>query len=280
MAFIKVESEDMQIEETVRVKQEETEEQTNIAFIKEESEDVTIEQVIRVKQEDDEEQTNVSFIKEESENIMIEETFSLKQEENQEPINVSFNKEEREDIRTEEAFRVNHEDTEKQTVLPYQFEPESDPENADEQDDQSEHPLQARLQQDVSQWCRCENCNKMPSEVENVCCMEIPKVGRRMNQVSGPLKCIIHHPGFEPNCLNPYTLQNILNIYKADYGPLRRKTEAARYRYLAHRSFVSWCWGYLARNIRVVLPSCVVLRIQQEFPDADGQFVGFRPPLD
>ncbi|XP_067249385.1 gelsolin-related protein of 125 kDa-like [Chanodichthys erythropterus] len=175
---MKVESEDMQIEETFRVKQKDTEEQTNVSFIKEETENIRIEEVFSLKQEDAEEQTNVSFIKEESENIRIqsETRFSLKQEDAEEQTNVSFNKEEREDIRTEEAFRVNHEDTEKQTVLPYQFEPESDPENADEQDDQLEHPLQARLQQDVSQWCRCENCNKMPSEAENVCCMEIPKV--------------------------------------------------------------------------------------------------------
>lgn len=75
---------------------------------------------------------------------------------------------------------------------------------------------------------------------------------------------------------NMYTFLNsfIYNVNSVRHSLYRR------YRYLAHRSFVSWCWGYLARNIRVVLPSCVVLRIQQEFPDADGQFVGFRPPLD
>lgn len=43
---------------------------------------------------------------------------------------------------------------------------------------------------------------------------------------------------------------------------------------------MSWCWGYLGRKIRVVIPSCVVLRIRQEFPDAGGSYVGFRPPLD
>ncbi|KAI7810814.1 putative P2X purinoceptor 7-like [Triplophysa rosa] len=120
----------------------------------------------------------------------------------------------------------------------------------------------------------------MPSEVENVCCLEVQKVVRRMNQVSGPLKCVTHHPGFQTICLNPYTLQNINNIYMADYGPVRRRTEEERYRFLAHQSFVSWCWGFLGREVRVVLPSCAVLRIQQEFPDPDGQFVGFRPPLD
>ncbi|XP_056624287.1 uncharacterized protein LOC130437126 isoform X1 [Triplophysa dalaica] len=163
-------------------------------------------------------------------------------------------------------------------VLPYQFEPESDPENAEDQDDPSTLP--ARLEQDVKEWCKCENCNKMSSEVENVCCLEIQKVVRRMNQVSGPLKCVTHHPGFQIICLNPYTLQNMNNIYMADYGPVRRRTEEERFRFIAHQSFVSWCWGFLGREVRVALPSCVVLRIKQEFPDPDGQFVGFRPPLD
>ncbi|XP_051747502.1 uncharacterized protein LOC127511088 isoform X5 [Ctenopharyngodon idella] len=56
MAFIKVESEDMKIEETFRVKQD-TEEQTKMVFIKEESEDMRIEETSRVKHEETEEQT-------------------------------------------------------------------------------------------------------------------------------------------------------------------------------------------------------------------------------
>ncbi|KAL0149111.1 hypothetical protein M9458_055543, partial [Cirrhinus mrigala] len=57
MVFIKEESEDMRIEETFRVKQEDTEEQTNMVFIKKESEDMKIEKAFRVKHEDTEEQT-------------------------------------------------------------------------------------------------------------------------------------------------------------------------------------------------------------------------------
>ncbi|XP_065126270.1 P2X purinoceptor 7-like [Paramisgurnus dabryanus] len=164
-------------------------------------------------------------------------------------------------------------------VLPYQFEPESDPESSDEQTAVTATPPQARLLQNVSQWCLCGNCARMPNEAENLCCKEIPKVVRRMQQVPGPPSCMIHHPGFEPNCLNPYTLQNIHNIYSTDYGPLRRRTLEEGYRYTAYRSFVSWCWGYLGRHNRVVIPSCVVLRIRLEFPDQAGRYVCFRPPL-
>ncbi|KAL1268469.1 hypothetical protein QQF64_033832, partial [Cirrhinus molitorella] len=57
MVFIKEESEDMKIEETFRIKHEDTEEQRTIVFIKEESEDMKFEEAFRVKHEDTEEQT-------------------------------------------------------------------------------------------------------------------------------------------------------------------------------------------------------------------------------
>lgn len=53
------------------------------------------------------------------------------------------------------------------------------------------------------------------------------------------------------------------------------------YRHLAYRNFVRWCWGYLGRHIRVVIPSCAVTRIRQEFPENEGNYTGFQlPPLD
>ncbi|XP_041916075.1 uncharacterized protein LOC121710111 isoform X2 [Alosa sapidissima] len=62
------------------------------------------------------------------------------------------------------------------SVLPYQFEPESDPESDNGADGANdERDVSRRLDQDVSLWCTCGNCATMPSEVENVCCREITK---------------------------------------------------------------------------------------------------------
>ncbi len=47
----------MKIEETFRVKHEDTETQTKMVFIKEESEDMKIEETFRVRHEETEEQT-------------------------------------------------------------------------------------------------------------------------------------------------------------------------------------------------------------------------------
>ncbi len=65
----------MKIEETFRVKYEDTEEQTKMVFIKEENEDMEIEEAFRVKQKDSEGQRKMALIKEDSEDLKIEETF-------------------------------------------------------------------------------------------------------------------------------------------------------------------------------------------------------------
>ncbi len=51
----------MKIEETFRVKNEDTETQTKMVFIKEESEDMKIEETFRVKHEDTETQTRCVY---------------------------------------------------------------------------------------------------------------------------------------------------------------------------------------------------------------------------
>ncbi|KTG01635.1 hypothetical protein cypCar_00032250 [Cyprinus carpio] len=114
MEFIKDESEDIKIEETFRVKHEDTEKQTKMVF---ENEDIKIEEAFRVKHEDTEEQTKMAFIKEESEDIKSEETFRVKHEDTEEQTKMEFIKEESEDMEIEEAFRVKCEDTETQTVV-------------------------------------------------------------------------------------------------------------------------------------------------------------------
>ena len=46
-----------------------------------------------------------------------------------------------------------------------------------------------------------------------------------------------------------------------------------RNRYTAYRQFVRWCWHYLGKEVRVILPSCVVSTIRDTFPDQS--YTGF-----
>ena len=52
-----------------------------------------------------------------------------------------------------------------------------------------------------------------------------------------------------------------------------------RYRYTAYRHFVRWCWGYIGKHVRIVLPSCVIHAIRTAFPSET--YSGFKlPALD
>ncbi|XP_074544533.1 P2X purinoceptor 7 [Halichoeres trimaculatus] len=160
-------------------------------------------------------------------------------------------------------------------IQPYLFEP-SEPETDSESDTDKAQP---RSSQSPTEWCTCGECRAMPTEVENVCCKELNAVQNRCRELPEEPRCMTLHPGLEPVCLNIYSLQNALNIYQADHGPLEAKGRSVRARYLAYRSFVSWCWGYLGKDNRVVIPSCVVLRIQKEYPDEEEEYTGFKPPI-
>ncbi|XP_013881450.1 P2X purinoceptor 7 [Austrofundulus limnaeus] len=128
----------------------------------------------------------------------------------------------------------------------------------------------------VSEWCTCGHCSSL-SPVENVCCRETPKVMNRCEQV-GVYTCITDHPGFQLVALNPYVLQAVYGTYVQLFGEMPETMLNSRYRHLAYRNVVRWCWGYLGQHIRVVIPSCIVTRIRQEFPE-DGLYRGFLPPL-
>lgn len=50
-----------------------------------------------------------------------------------------------------------------------------------------------------------------------------------------------------------------------------------KYRHVAYRQFVRWCWGYLGKNVRVVLPSCAVKAVQDAFQS--NVYRGFQLPV-
>uniref|UniRef100_A0A9J8DH01 P2X purinoreceptor 7 intracellular domain-containing protein n=2 Tax=Cyprinus carpio TaxID=7962 RepID=A0A9J8DH01_CYPCA len=103
-------------------------------------------------------------------------------------------------------------------------------------------------------------------------------VMHRCEQVGGAA-CITAHPCFEPVALNTFVLQAVYGTYRQLYGDMENTVLNSCYRHLAYKNFVRWCWGYLGRHIRVVIPSCAVTRIREQFPDNTGTYSGFQPPL-
>lgn len=52
-----------------------------------------------------------------------------------------------------------------------------------------------------------------------------------------------------------------------------------KFRYIAYRQLVRWCWGYLGKHVRVALPSCAVNKIRNTFPaDFGSSYTGLKPP--
>ena len=49
-----------------------------------------------------------------------------------------------------------------------------------------------------------------------------------------------------------------------------------QYRYVAYRQLMRWCWHWLGRQVRVVLPSCAVKAIRERFPSPS--YTGFMYP--
>ncbi|XP_013409982.1 uncharacterized protein LOC106173401 [Lingula anatina] len=129
-----------------------------------------------------------------------------------------------------------------------------------------------------TEWCECGHCSAMTTEAESRCCHEIPEVKNRAEE--GGVDCIIMHPGFGQGCLNPYALEIAYLHHRQQYGAIPEShgaNQAEKYRYIAYRQVVRWCWGYLGKHRRVPLPACAVSKIRNTFT-TNGHYTGFRLP--
>ena len=52
----------------------------------------------------------------------------------------------------------------------------------------------------------------------------------------------------------------------------------SNYRYAAYRQFTWWVHNRLGRYVRKVIPARVVKALQAVYPNADGNYAGFRTP--
>ncbi|KAJ8309516.1 hypothetical protein KUTeg_014390 [Tegillarca granosa] len=84
----------------------------------------------------------------------------------------------------------------------------------------------------------------MPTENESYCCQEMEKIISKLKDISS-IGCITEHAGFRNVCLD----QQSHHVEIED----SKKSN----RYVAYKQLVRWCWGWLGKNIRIPLPSCV-----------------------
>ena len=122
------------------------------------------------------------------------------------------------------------------------------------------------------EWCTCEQCVQMENPAERVCCQSIAGIiGRKFDSQ----KCVALTVAFQEVCLSR-------NVLEAALGTWRHLTEQPleisnkSYRFIAYRQFISWVYGWLGKDVRKVIPSCVVNTIRRTFPAPDDVYVPFR----
>uniref|UniRef100_A0A3Q2QD41 P2X purinoreceptor 7 intracellular domain-containing protein n=1 Tax=Fundulus heteroclitus TaxID=8078 RepID=A0A3Q2QD41_FUNHE len=126
----------------------------------------------------------------------------------------------------------------------------------------------------------------MDSARECICCQEIGlvvKMEEAREEMDGEIPgCITDHPGMEAVCLNVWTLQVAWSQYKQQYrGKAFEGPTHSKYRHIPYRQFVRWCWDYLGKDTRVVIPLCAVSCVRAHFPtpghEEDFTFRGHLP---
>ncbi|XP_076090326.1 uncharacterized protein LOC143062546 [Mytilus galloprovincialis] len=96
----------------------------------------------------------------------------------------------------------------------------------------------------------------MPSARECVCCCEVSKIDDVKNEHTDTA-CITDNPGFHPLCLDTHVLKVAYYQYRQQYGEHPYHGNE-RNRYTEYRQFLRWCWQFLGKEVRVVIPSCVL----------------------
>ncbi|XP_006824597.1 uncharacterized protein LOC102806348, partial [Saccoglossus kowalevskii] len=121
--------------------------------------------------------------------------------------------------------------------------------------------------------CKCGGrCQILPTIRECVCCREVTVVDAKCLEavfefgLEERLQCITQHSGFQCVSLNKFVLQTAWFQYRQQYDTPFDGPDHERYRHTAYRQLARWCWGFLGKSVRVVLPACAVSCIRAHFP--------------
>uniref|UniRef100_G3MT00 P2X purinoreceptor 7 intracellular domain-containing protein n=1 Tax=Amblyomma maculatum TaxID=34609 RepID=G3MT00_AMBMU len=114
------------------------------------------------------------------------------------------------------------------------------------------------------EWCSCGFCETVATPSEQQCCRDVPELVEEKTK-----GCVTRHCVFEAMCCTPEVLrvvhwelrENGVNV-EGDVEVEHDRNRA--YRFIAHRMFTRWIWKTVGSGKS--LPSCVVARIQREFP--------------
>ena len=124
---------------------------------------------------------------------------------------------------------------------------------------------------DDSEVCLCQHCLDVGVENHKLCC------SREIENLSEQLKgeeCITATDAFLVVCTNKYVLGTALGAWHHMNGQMMEICNKS-YRFIAYRQYIWWQYGKLGRGVRKRIPTCVLWKIRQTFPAADGVYVPF-----
>lgn len=149
----------------------------------------------------------------------------------------------------------------------------------DEEQEELDHTFYANINQDrlnkpVNEWCSCGGCVTMASEQESVCCHE----SHFITPHRGEKKCITLVEMFTVNVVSKEGLDFGRYLYSMNIPDpvkkenfLKKKLTNKNYRFCAYRMFINMIsCSDINRNVRYILPACVVSKIREKFPNLDG----------
>ncbi|XP_068112361.1 uncharacterized protein [Hyperolius riggenbachi] len=143
--------------------------------------------------------------------------------------------------------------------------PIRDPNNPDHYDDWDRHKM------GHTQWCSCKNCTPMSTGMESICCREIPSVNARMDNI----QCITNHPMFAQLCLNVEWAKIFLFLitkckgFKPSKKKRRYRITRKSLRRAVYSAFTGWVHQQLGEDDRRPIPSCVVMKVREVFPEGE-----------
>ncbi|KAG8553877.1 hypothetical protein GDO81_003586, partial [Engystomops pustulosus] len=97
---------------------------------------------------------------------------------------------------------------------------------------------------------------------------------------SSEIDCITRHVMFHERCLSQEQLIYTLYLIGTITGRVQNVAANRSLRYAANRSYTAWVHGHLGKHYRIPIPSCVVSKIRNSYPEQSGQYTGFRYYMD
>ncbi|XP_075693923.1 kelch repeat and BTB domain-containing protein 4 isoform X2 [Rhinoderma darwinii] len=123
-----------------------------------------------------------------------------------------------------------------------------------------------------NKWCQCCSCKEMSTVEESTCCKEYPAMERFPEERS----CVTEQAQFNHKVLSRENLVCLL-MFSTDFT--QRKFDHNPHRHLrmaAYRSFSNTIYGFLGKRHKFPIPSCVINKIRDTFPDPERRYTGFK----